>query len=95
MAEETGFTKCIIETDAKMLVDACKGSTGSTYFHAIVSDCLELFKHFIDMLVQFVQRSANGVAHTLARVAHFMSDIQEWIATAPEFMLDALTFDSI
>ncbi|KAL8093925.1 hypothetical protein AgCh_035705 [Apium graveolens] len=94
-AIEAGYSKCVFESDVKMLVDAYQGSNGRNYLHAIVSDCTDLFKHFVDVLVQFVHRSANGVAHVLARATHFMSDTHEWMNTAPEFMLDALKFDSI
>ena len=76
-------------------MDTCRESKGRSPFHTIVSDCIDLFKHFRHVLVQFVHRSANEVAHVLARATHFMSDTQEWIDTAPDFMLDALSFDSI
>lgn len=92
---EEGYTNCVFETDARLLVDACYGSKGKSYFHIIVSDCIDLFKHFCDVLVQFVNRSANGVDHVLARATHFMSDTQEWVDTAPEFLFDVLSFDSI
>ncbi|KAL8103570.1 hypothetical protein AgCh_027952 [Apium graveolens] len=62
-------TKCIFETDSKLLVDALNGVRGRTYFDTIVSDCLELVKHFDDVLFAFTYRSANNVAHMLARVA--------------------------
>lgn len=47
------------------------------------------------MLVNFVHRSANGVAHALARAAHSMSGLQEWHDVAPEFISDVLLIDSI
>lgn len=71
-----GFTRCIFETDSKLLADACNGSPWQSYFHIIVSDYVELFKHFEDVLVCFVPRSANEVVHLLARVSPFMSDLQ-------------------
>lgn len=93
--KELGFQKCIFETDAKMLADACKGVPGRSFFHTIVLDCVDFFKHFDEVLVEFVHRSANGVAHTLARAAHSMSGFQEWIDFASEIISDVLTIDSI
>ena len=63
--------------------------------NTIVSDCIELFKHFENVLVEFVSRSANEVAHKLARATHSMSGIHEWLYTAPEFVRDDLLIDSI
>lgn len=42
---------------AKNLADACKGVRGEAYFHIIISDCITLFKHFDNMLVDLVCRS--------------------------------------
>lgn len=41
-----GFTRCVFKTDSKLLADACNGGTVRSYFHFIVRDCIELFKHF-------------------------------------------------
>ncbi|XP_074378458.1 uncharacterized protein LOC141719995 [Apium graveolens] len=86
--KDLGFRKCVFETDAKLLAEACKGTNGRSFFHTIVLDCIEFFKHFDDVLVNFVHRSANGVAHALARAAHSMSGLQEWHDVAPEFISD-------
>lgn len=63
--KELGHKRCIFETDSKLLAEACKGVKGRAYFHTIVFDCVELFKHFDDVLIEFVYRSANEVAHRL------------------------------
>lgn len=76
--------RCIFESDAKLLVDAINGTRGRSYFDTIVIDCLELLKHFEEVLVVFVHKSANNVAHMLARVACSMSGPQEWLYTAPD-----------
>ena len=93
--KELGYRKCVFETDAKMLAEACKKVQGRTYFHSIVLSCVELFKHYDEVLVEFVYRSANEVAHKLARVTHSMSGIHEWADAAPEFISDVLLIDSI
>lgn len=74
-ARELGLDQCIFESDCKSLVDACNGGTGASYFHTIVLDCIELCKHFNNVLIQFVCRSANSVAHVLA--THSLSDLRE------------------
>ena len=90
MAKELGLKSRVFETDAKILADACKGVQGRAYFHTIVLDCLELFKQFDNVLVEFVSRSANEVAHKLARAAHSLSGIEEWVGTAPDFVSHVL-----
>lgn len=94
LVKNNGFTRCIFETDSKLLADACQNGSGRSYFHSIVDDCVAGLKHFDSMLVQFVHRSANGVAHALARVSHSMSDFQEW-EHVPNFLMDVITFDLI
>ncbi|XP_074356208.1 uncharacterized protein LOC141695901 [Apium graveolens] len=90
-----GYKKCVFETYAKMLAEACKKIEGRAYFHSIVSCCIDLFEHYDEVLVEFVNRSANEVANKLARAIHSMSDIHEWVDTAPNFISDVLIIDSI
>lgn len=78
--------RCIFESDAKSLVDALHLSGGQSYFHTMVEDCKELIKHFQEVLVVFVPRSANIVAHLLATAAYSTSDYREWYATPPDFI---------
>lgn len=75
---EIGFTRCTFETDAKLLAEACKQVKGKSYFHIIVSDCIDLFKHFENVLVKFVCKYASEFAHKLARATRSMSGIHEW-----------------
>ena len=79
--------KCIFECDTKLLVDAVNGEGGNTYFHSIVDDCIDLIKHFDEVLVVFAHRSANSVAHELARAAYSKSGLTEWFSTAPDFII--------
>ena len=89
--KKCGYTRCVFETDSKLLADAYNGGTGNSYFHSIVSDCIELSKHFDSVLVQFVHRSANEGAHLLARASHSESDFREWSTFAPDFLMDVIT----
>ena len=72
--KEWRASKCIFETDAKLVVDAMNGARGKSFFDTIVSDCNELVKHFDEVLVCFVHRSTNNVAHLLARASCSMTD---------------------
>ncbi|XP_074377333.1 uncharacterized protein LOC141718856 [Apium graveolens] len=91
--KQYGFTQCVFETDSKLLADTCNGSSRRSYFHNIVRECVELIKHFENVLVRFVHRSTNEVAHMLARVSLSMSDLQEWDSVAPSFLSNVLTYD--
>ena len=84
--KEWRSSKCLFECDAKLLVDAVNGGQGNTYFHAMVEDCVDILKHFDEVLVSFVFRSTNMIAHELAQVAYSMSDSMEWSYTAPSFI---------
>lgn len=87
------FKRCIFETDAKVLVDACKGVWGLSLFDTIVEDCVELAKHFDEVLFVYVNRFANSVAHVLARAAHSISGLSEWHVNAPEFIHQNIVSD--
>ncbi|XP_074378428.1 uncharacterized protein LOC141719969 [Apium graveolens] len=87
-------SKCVFETDAKILVEAInadKDNQGCSTFDCIVDDCKELIKHFEEVLIVFTPKSANSVAHLLAKGAHSMSGLQEWICTAPDLIICNLT----
>lgn len=93
--KDLGYKRCIFETDAKAPAEACKHVHGRAYFHSIFLSCVELFKHYDVVLVEFVHRFANVVAHMLARATHSISGIPEWFDTAPDFISDVLIIDSI
>ena len=61
--KEWRASKCVFESDAKLLVDAVQGRRGLSYFDTIAEDCNELLKHFAEVLLVFIHRSANQVAH--------------------------------
>ena len=85
---------CSFETDSQVLAHACNGQSGESNFHTIVSDCIKDLKHIDQVLVDFVYRSANRVAHLLASAAHSMSGCSEWLVTPPEFINHVLIADN-
>ncbi|XP_074347972.1 uncharacterized protein LOC141686789 [Apium graveolens] len=86
--------RCIFELDSKLVVDVFHGEMGNSVFHTIIDDCVSLLKHFSEVLVVFEYRSANIVAHLLARAAFSMSSLMEWYHAAPEIMLCNLISDA-
>lgn len=64
------MSHCVFKTDSKNLADACNDKA---YFGTIVSDCIFLMKHIDHVLVKFVFRSANMLAHVLAKATYSMS----------------------
>ncbi|XP_074347283.1 uncharacterized protein LOC141686126 [Apium graveolens] len=82
------FRKCIFELDSKIVVDACNGGSGRSNFYSFIGECVEDFKHLDEVRVQFTYKSANIVAHTLARASISMSGFHEWQGNAPEFISD-------
>ncbi|XP_074347318.1 uncharacterized protein LOC141686164 [Apium graveolens] len=90
-----GYKRCVFETDVKELAEACINVQGNSYFHLVVLDFIDLFKHFDEVLIDFVPRSANVVAHELARVTYSMSGVHEWVDNPPDCIHDALIIDSI
>lgn len=73
-AKEKGFKCCVFETDVKLVTDAANEIVGRSPFHLIISDCTSLSKHFDDVLICYVHRSANDMAH-LSLSARFASEV--------------------
>lgn len=90
---EMQFDKCIVETDSKLLVQACNGAMDDSFFGTLVDDCVQLSKHINHVLIQFVYRYVNRVAHELARATYFMSDTGEWYTTPTTFISHVLDID--
>lgn len=78
----------------KVLADSCNGKPGEAYFGTIVTDCLELIKHIDHVLVSFVYRSVNTVAHLLPKATYSMLGSGEWYATPTDFISDVLRTDN-
>lgn len=74
---------------------ACNGKPGEAFFGTIVLDCIQLLKHINPVLVEFVYRSANSVAHLLAKVTYSMSGLEEWYDNPPHFLTHVIDMDVI
>lgn len=69
---------CIFECDAKGVVDAINTKGGRSYFDMIINNCINILKHFSEVLVVFCPRSANMVAlaHLLAQAMYSVSTLR-------------------
>ena len=57
-----------METDCLNVVQALRSQVNTaSYFGCIVAECLSLLQSLSDVSIVFVKRSANMVAHELAR----------------------------
>lgn len=88
-------SKCIFESDAKTLVDALQGRPEKSIFDTLVEVCRELMKHFQEVSVKFVNRSANMSAHMLAQATYSTSGPQEWLVNPPDFIICNLSLEAI
>lgn len=88
-------TRCFFESDCKGVLDAVNTGRGRSYFDTIIDDCRDILKHFDEVLVGFVPRSANTVAHLLAKATYSMSGSQEWFVTAPDFIICNIAAEEI
>lgn len=64
-------------------------------FGTIIMDCVQLVKHINPVPVNFAYRSANTVAHMLAQATCSMTDMGEWYATPPSFLVRVLELDLV
>lgn len=76
MGTRTALQKCIFESDAKLLINVYTGICGISYFDIIFEDCVEFYKHFDKVLIEYVHKPVNSVVHVLARTAYFKSDLR-------------------
>jgi len=60
--------------DSKLVVDAFIGDGNYiTEFNSIVQSSMQMFSlYFQNSMIEFSRRQANGVAHVLAKEAHYM-----------------------
>ncbi|XP_074327947.1 uncharacterized protein LOC141665861 [Apium graveolens] len=84
--KEWRTNRCVFELDAKAVVEVIHGPQKQSNFHVIIEECRDILKHFEEVLVIFDYRSANKVAHVLARAAYSMPDSMVWCNTAPELI---------
>ncbi|KAG8650771.1 hypothetical protein MANES_07G069794v8 [Manihot esculenta] len=90
-----GYDQIVLESDALTVVKALLSSSTSDFssFGSLVDDCKSLIAEMNSVSVSFVPRSANSVAHLIARAASTISDRIEWLSTPPQLIVHALMLD--
>lgn len=69
------WAKGEIESNCLIVVQAIQSSVEMiSYFGSIISDCRVLLRELKHVVLRFVKRSANRVAHNLARASSIVSD---------------------
>lgn len=87
--------KVQIEIDTGTVVKAVHGTEQDLFiFGQIISDCQHLLSLSNELSIQYVRRSANQVAHALARASDSLSDSNVWGAEPPNFLISALLRDN-
>nr|GMD23989.1 uncharacterized protein LOC109191080 [Ipomoea batatas] len=91
--KDHGYSQVEVETDALQIIQSLKQSVDDSSFDLILLDVKDLLLSFTDVAISHVSRTANRVAHSLAREACSMSVRQEWTSVPPSFIVDDLYFD--
>ena len=68
----------VIESDTKQVVEMIRRSDSSSIIGLMVHDCIELLRHFNNVIVKFIRRLA---IHRCVRATHYMSGSREWSST--------------
>ena len=90
-----GYTKVIIELDAQQLIQALNNSVSDhSYYGVLVDDCKILSKDLSECLFVFAKRSANHVAHVLARAVGSTTDRGVWLYNPPSFIFEVMYLDN-
>ena len=63
--------------------------------HYNTKTCVSNYHRKGHININKITRSANSVAHLLAKGAYSMSGLQEWVHTAPDFLICNLDLDMV
>nr|GMD52496.1 uncharacterized protein LOC109191080 [Ipomoea batatas] len=88
-----GVSKIQVESDALQIVQSLKLSSYDSSFDLVILDIKDMLRSLHHVDISHVSRTANSVAHSLAREACSMSVPQEWNSIPPSFIVNALYSD--
>jgi hypothetical protein len=93
-AKLRGFTRVVMETDCKEVVDLWDSRAGSRAIIAPILQEIEgLVFSFSSFIIQHVIRMANTPAHLCAKHACTLTVTSCWFVTPPSFVATSLLFD--
>ncbi|XP_031105516.1 uncharacterized protein LOC116010303 [Ipomoea triloba] len=91
-AKDCGWQKLVIYSDCQLVCTMLRTSSPNlSYTGYVLRDCLSLKRHFVYVSFQFVPRSANTLAHALARAT--TSGPSTWFTTYPTCIQHLLIHD--
>ncbi|CAH9075976.1 unnamed protein product [Cuscuta epithymum] len=93
--KEQAWDNVEIESDSSLAVSEIQGGTSWSSGGLLAEDIREISSGFNNLSFSFIRRSANRVAHMLAKAACSMSDSQFWVNSPPSCIMKALSFDLI
>ncbi|WCJ18876.1 RNA-directed DNA polymerase (reverse transcriptase)-related family protein [Euphorbia peplus] len=89
------WTDIILETDSMVFCQSLARPLKVTSpYNAIVEDCRLILNELTNCSISFVKRSANSVAHLLARSFILPHCQGVWFSNPPDFIVSALLSDS-
>ncbi|CAH9104486.1 unnamed protein product, partial [Cuscuta epithymum] len=92
-AAEAGWSHVEVITDALSAVQGLKNEGGSSCLFLILNDIRHILKDKSNFIVSFCKRSANRVAHALARAHVTISDQYCWYDSIPDSIVSLLAHD--
>ena len=96
LAQEAGVRKLVLETDCMGVVSKLKNGELDRSVHGpLVEEIKELLKTFDDRKIMHVRRSANGVAHTLAKRGCDNKCCNSWVGSPPSLIVNVLENDLV
>ena len=86
--------RVIVEMDSQMVYKALKSiSLYASPFAMLIVDCQKLVSSMVNLKLSFVKRSANSVAHSVARASCSMLGPTVWDVITPSFFTPTFLSD--
>ena len=94
-AIDAGFMEIILEGDSKLVMQmVSQAQPNLSRLGLIYEDIWCLAASFRSISINCVRRTANGVAHALARFTRLIDDDIVWLEEDPPLVVDALYLDA-
>nr|GLL44697.1 uncharacterized protein LOC109191080 [Ipomoea trifida] len=91
--KSNGINNVQVETDALQVTQGLLQCGENSSFDIIIADINDLLRSLSRVAICYVNRTANSVAHSLAREACSLSVRQEWLSIPPSFIVNELYSD--
>ncbi|XP_042939486.1 uncharacterized protein LOC122274515 [Carya illinoinensis] len=92
---QLGIRKIVLESDSLLMVEALKANQDSLSLQGnMLKEVKNMMNCFEEKKVQHVCRSGNQVAHTLAKHAWSIPDVELWMGLVPAFLSQVYWLDS-